>query len=398
MVTIQETLNSGGLLSSDIFELSSFFYSSAYVLMFSFFVVYVVSIKTKTDKFHNFFIFFYHLLFSLLFFYLTINKPNDADTYYQRALYLNIFEIPKAFPLMNLYFIELINHYLINFFKLNFYSLTLLYSLLGSLGLIFLNQVFIHITFDNTPLIKNIARLIIFLPSLSFWSSMIGKDALVFFILCLCLNILYFSKFNFKIVVIITTLILLLISVRFYIGIIFMMCVFVHLLIHSKLKKPYLLALFFLLSLFGLFIVNYFFQVDFNQDFLLTFFTKINSYGSLQRSYLSHLDGWVDTSNYNYLQLFLNFLFNPILKFNSLKNIGFSIENIFTLSFIFLFFIKYYKNIKFITKNNFYVLIYLFISVFLLMNFTSNTGLISREKVMILPFLFFYLLISIKKS
>lgn len=69
---------------------------------------------------------------------------------------------------------------LINFLGFGIISCFLFFNILGSIGLVSFNGALKCAVCDKKPFSKKMATIIVFLPSISFWSSAIGKDAISF--------------------------------------------------------------------------------------------------------------------------------------------------------------------------------------------------------------------------
>ena len=65
-------------------------------------------------------------------------------------------------------------------FSLSFLNMAMLYGLFGLVGLLAFDASLRHVTEDKSPTVKLLATIIVFLPSVSFWSAGMGKDAIAF--------------------------------------------------------------------------------------------------------------------------------------------------------------------------------------------------------------------------
>jgi hypothetical protein len=134
---------------------------------------------------------FYHIAFGIIYWvYIMYGPGGDSLKYYnvskalpnQEALSLFGFNGPGTYGM-----------YLINALPakfIGFFGLTMIYTLLGYIGIMSLYIVFKKQISFNTKLGKyNLFPLVFFLPNLHFWSAGLGKDTLLFF----CIGLFVYS-------------------------------------------------------------------------------------------------------------------------------------------------------------------------------------------------------------
>ncbi|WNM20232.1 hypothetical protein [Flavobacterium capsici] len=140
---------------------------------------------------------FFHLLSSILFYLYTRNGGGDAWGYWKRAKAMDSSDF--WFDLLESKgtgFMNAINYFPSKILDLSFFTNTLFFSLIGFFGLVF----FYLLTFKVVPYNSKLKKyylfpLVFFMPSLHFWSSGIGKDAILF--LCIgmfCYGFQHISK------------------------------------------------------------------------------------------------------------------------------------------------------------------------------------------------------------
>lgn len=126
-------------------------------------------------------IYCWHTLLCLVYCWNSLVNGGDAVGYYMKA---QIDGIDFSFGTAGVDYLTAI---LVQIFGLSLIGCFLVFNIFGSVGL----QVFdacLRTATNNKPrAIKLLATLIIFLPSVSFWSSAIGKDSLSFLATCLAL-------------------------------------------------------------------------------------------------------------------------------------------------------------------------------------------------------------------
>lgn len=116
----------------------------------------------------------WHTLFCLVYAWYTLNYGGDAISYYRAAR--------SSAPEFHVgtYGVIYLTHLLIEYLGLSLLGAFLVYNIFGSLGLLAFDASLRAVTQGKRRLYRRLATLIVFLPSVSFWTSGIGKDALSF--------------------------------------------------------------------------------------------------------------------------------------------------------------------------------------------------------------------------
>ena len=126
-------------------------------------------------------LFIWHTFFSLVYAWVVINFMGDATMYYQEAqVGINEFH----FGVTSVIFIA---NLIYKFLDLSFLGLGMFFSIFGVIGLLAFDASLRHVTRDTSRNIKLLALIIVFLPSISFWSAGLGKDAISFMAIGLAL-------------------------------------------------------------------------------------------------------------------------------------------------------------------------------------------------------------------
>jgi hypothetical protein len=125
-------------------------------------------------------LFFYHLLFGV---YYCFFVRGDAVGYWQYPKSMNYTDVIRLLTdQQGTYFLYSLNFFPSNLLNLSYFTGTMLYSLLGFIGLTY----FYVITLQNIPYNSkfrkyNLFPLVFFMPMLNFWSAGVGKDTMLFF-------------------------------------------------------------------------------------------------------------------------------------------------------------------------------------------------------------------------
>lgn len=116
----------------------------------------------------------WHSLFCLMYATYAVENGADALIYYlkaQQGEFMAPFGTGAVVNIATLFVTSL---------NLSFLGACLLFNIFGSIGLIAFDSCLQTATEDKSRLLRRFATLIVLLPSVSFWSSALGKDALAF--------------------------------------------------------------------------------------------------------------------------------------------------------------------------------------------------------------------------
>ena len=272
---------------------------------------------------------------------------------------------------------------LVKYFHLPFFIGFFIFSIISAFGVYQLWKILENLADGNKSLVL-ISALLMLLPNLHFWTSLIGKEALIFPLLIFFLNDIQRKKYF---------------SLKLFLSIIFIAVIRPHV--------AFVLVLSYVLSLLltekmtkntKLFLISGFLVSTGIFTFLLTQlhqFTK--SFERIIQLYKAHIrvfkktDGYVPLDEYALPYKIFTFYFRPLpLEKEGLFYHVISIEN-FLLLMIFgvttYFSIKYFRSLK---KRMLFVFPIVFLLFFALMYVYAyaNYGIIMRTKIMAIPFLY----------
>lgn len=335
-------------------------------------------------------IFIWHFLFSIIYFFYVAIFGGDTNGFLEYAKNFREIQGTRPFILGNgssfIYNLVSIFH---NKLKLDLINIISIFNFIGFVGLIyfFLTLKNISKSIDSKNLfIKNLPYLIIFIPSLSFWTSGIGKEPFTFLSISLFLYSIHKQKCNYFLIVI--SFIILFIT-RWQFSIIMLLSCFVIFQIKDITKYAKNKKILILLSLsfvaFNL-LTDYLFNFHiFKLDPLINAILErknTNEFGTLNTNF-----------NVNLIQIILNYLFSPI-QFKSVLFSITAIENIYLISLIFLLILNFkIKNLKYI---NLAILIFIISFLISIPFATFNIGIAMRQKWIVLAVIFVFLASGLK--
>lgn len=325
-------------------------------------------------------LYIWHTLFSLLYWYLSVNGVADALGYFKKT-----FRIPFNINLSpGTRFTEFVTYIIRVSFDSNYLNTTLVFNIIGSLGL-----VFIYLSLRES--LKGISKywsLVLFIPSISYWSSAIGKDSLVFFAVSIFIYAITTSK---KRIALVYLSLAILFMIRPHIALAVLLSFIVYFIIQSKshiilkvISLPFIIGA----SAIALSFVQEYVGVDeVSVEGVEDYFDG--------RKHLNMGGGSsIDTSSMILPVKMFSYIFRPF-PFEAHSLIAFiaSIENsILFLSFGYIAY-KARDSFNTIFKNENLWLIFYTITTWIMLSYgLKNLGIAARQKWMFMPVIIYLLL------
>ncbi len=361
-------------------------FESSFILLITFLIAYQYSKIVKIKRKRAIKLFLWHTLFCFICTQFSIQNQLDAYGYYVGSQ--DISSVKYVDFLSNTGFIFTFNSIFSNYLGLGIYSCALIFSLIGGIGVITMDAIITSITKDSNPKIKILYELFIWSPSLHFWTSSIGKDAILFTSINL---ILYaFLKPRRRFLIILPCFILVAI-IRPHIGIVLLFSIIGATFSRIEIPRNYRLLIRLII------ILGFSYFISLGIDFLnlgtaniygdQLNFEKINNLIKYQRTITEVGNYSIDMNSLNVPLRLFAYMFRPLfLDSNGLLGIVASIDNLVLLS-IFIYPILLAVTKKRIPIINFssvniFLIIFICFSWFFLSSTTSNLGLALRHKLM----------------
>ena len=136
-------------------------------------------------------LYFYHLLFGIYYYFFVFG---DSIGYWRQAKFMTFDSFLYYFKEeQGTYFMYALNYIPSNILDLSYFTGTVMYSVIGFIGLAYFYVTAID-TIPTNPKFKgySLFPLLFFLPNLHFWSCAVGKDTLLFF----CIGIFVYGVMN----------------------------------------------------------------------------------------------------------------------------------------------------------------------------------------------------------
>lgn len=334
-------------------------------------------------------IYIWHTVFCFAYIVYAQNYGADALMYYDRAVE-GVFSYRFGTGAVVTF-----TSVLVQGLGLGFIGCFLFYNILGAIGLVAFDGALKHATTNKTAFSKKIATLIIFLPSVSFWSSAIGKDAISF--LSAGLTLWAALQLNKRIWLMVLAVALMMI-VRPHMAGIMVIALAMSVMFDKKastLKR---------ISLGTISIIGVAVMVPFALEYAgvsdASSSEGLIDYVEQRQSYNMEGGGGVDIANMSLPMQLFTYMFRPLIfEARSVTNLAAAIDNLILL---YLFVLGCYTLIKKkrqkFTENRNFMWVYVILSWIVLAMTTANLGIAVRQKWMFTPILIYLLLSLVGKN
>jgi len=321
-------------------------------------------------------LYIYHIIISIVFYFMSFTRTSDAFNYYHRTLE-NINNHTDLIFSFGTKFIDFIVHFLIQDLHFSYFNTFLLFSSTSFLGMVLLYHLLVQQ--KNIPIYS---VLILFVPGVHFWISSLGKDSLIFFFLSSTLYALVKNK-----IYLLGISLLFIFLIRPHIALMLIIAIIFSFMIKSKVRLSIkIFSSFFLLSF--LFIV----LQSVMQYIGIDSIENVFDYISQRQQYNLEGTSSIVISDMNIVEKYFTFWFRPLFENINVTYLIISMENLFYL-FTTLYIIK---NRKYIVWNHSILtsILYIILVTFILSSTTANFGIILRQKIMLFP-MFYYIFIVV---
>lgn len=334
-------------------------------------------------------LFIYHLLFGVYHYFFVFG---DSIGYWKQAKLISYTDFIYFFKeQQGTYFIYALNYIPANSLGLSYFTGTIMYCVIGFIGLTFFYISAIDLIPDN-PNFKGyfLFPWLFFLPNLHFWSCSVGKDTLLFF--CIGLFVYGLLKINKRFILIILAL-----SLSYFIRphiTLFMLIAFGFAFVTNESKSFFQRIIFFAVMIaIAIFLLPMVLKFAKIEEASIDSFTN---FASEKASLLSHAhtNSAVDISSYPLPVKIFTFLFRPFFfDINSIPSLLACIENtlllILSVTVVFTKPLESFKKAPFVIQGMIYFLIF---GTLAFSQSLGNMGIMIRMRNMFLPGLIIFIL------
>lgn len=333
----------------------------------------------------------WHLLFSVVYALYVINNGGDSIAYYLKSIHT---EVGFSFGTDA---IVLLTVLLTKGLGLSLLGCFFVFQIFGYIGLLAFDGALRNLCESKHKNVKRLASLIVFLPSVSFWSSAVGKDSLSFMAVGLAL----WASLNLsKRLSLMVLSVLIMLLVRPHMAGLMVIALAFSLVFQNTIPLIYRMIL------AGISLGVAFVLVPYALDYAgiggNVSIDKIDDYIDERQSYNTEGGGGIDISSMSLPMQLFTYMFRPLpFEAHSAASFMASLDNVLLL-FIFIlgFFSRVRRKLSFRCEghNRLFMWCYLLASWCVLALTSANLGIAVRQKWMIAPMLVFLLLSYIGKQ
>jgi hypothetical protein len=381
-------MNKLALFNSGIDVFSTFF-----VFLVGAIIIISIAGVFNASRVRVFSLYIWHTIFSIAYAYISTFKVADSTNYYLRSFdQLQEFDLGTA---AIYYFTAIFSQGL----GLSYVGLFLIFNIFGVIGLIAIDAALRHATIDKSKFVKQLALIVVLLPSINFWTSAIGKDSLAFMATGLALwSAIHLRKRYFMMMI----AVLVMFIIRPHISGIMVLSLLISIVLSGG--KNYLQKIIFLaLSLIGVILITpiMFSYIGLPADVTVETILEVIKQ---RQSFNQDGDGRIDISSMGLPDQIFIYLFRPLPhEARSLFTLMASLDNLILLLVFSLFVLSLLKLKKSTIllmhpqENRWFMLIFAITTLIILAVTTANSGIAVRQKWMFMPMLlyFFFLFMQI---
>ena len=366
-----------------MFESSWSIISAFIVFLLGLIIIGKISDYFGLKKKRSLLLYLWHTLFCFAYFYYVSTFGGDALAYYSKAL-SDGFEFRVGTTA-----VVLLTKVLVHGLGFGVITCFLFFNILGSIGLLAFDGALKQATQYKSKFFKRLATIIVFLPSISFWSAAIGKDAISFMATGLALWAAL--QLNKRIMLMFVAIVMMLIVRPHMAGM--MIIALAMSVMFDKKSSPLKRISLGLVAIAGAaamvpFALEYAGVSDPSSS------EALMDYVENRQSYNMEGGGGVDIANMSLPMQLFTYMFRPIIfEARSITALAAAIDNLILL---YLFIVGVYALIKKrsqnFTENRKFMWVYVILAWVVLAMTTANLGIAIRQKWMFAPMLIFLLI------
>lgn len=366
-----------------MFESSWSIISAFIVFLLGLIIIGKISDYFSLKKKRGLLLYLWHTLFCFAYFYYVSTFGGDALAYYSKAL-SDGFEFRVGTTA-----VVLLTKVLVHGLGFGVITCFLFFNILGSIGLLAFDGALKQATQYKSKFFKRLATIIVFLPSISFWSAAIGKDAISFMAMGLALWAAL--QLNKRILLMFVAIVMMLIVRPHMAGM--MIIALAMSVMFDKKSSPLKRISLGLVAIAGAaamvpFALEYAGVSDPSSS------EALMDYVENRQSYNMEGGGGVDIANMSLPMQLFTYMFRPIIfEARSITALAAAIDNLILL---YLFIVGVYALIKKrsqnFTENRKFMWVYVILAWVVLAMTTANLGIAIRQKWMFAPMLIFLLI------
>lgn len=329
----------------------------------------------------------WHAVFSVVYAVYVIKNGGDALTYYQAGVAGQVeFSLGTSA-------VSFITVFFASYLGLTFLGACLGFHLFGFVGLLALDGALRTAVVGKPAMVRRAASALIFLPSISFWSAAVGKDALAFMAAGLALwSALDMQRRNKSLVFAIACMLI----VRPHIAVLMVVALAGSLLFKTGLSLKRRAMLGVAASIVAAILVPFALNYAGLEDSSASGFS---AYVEQRQQYNQEGGGGIDISSMSLPMKLFTYLFRPLpLEANSITALAASLDNVVLLILVSAWLFARIRRRPVVAKDNRpFMWFYVVMAWLILALTTANLGISVRQKWMFVPMLMYLCLSAIAR-
>lgn len=332
----------------------------------------------------------WHTMFSMVYLWYSVSYGSDSLDYFLSAVEFSWEFSPGT------QFVNFLTGILINGLNLSILGSFLVFNIFGVVGLLAFDGSLRVATRQKPRYLQHLATLIVFLPSVSFWSSAIGKDALSFMAMGLALWAALALNSNWRLMAFSVTVMFL---VRPHIAAVMLLALSFAILTNRN--SRFILKIFLLMMMAAVVVVMQPFVINYagiNENFNAA---ALSDYVEQRQGYNMEGGGGIDIASMSFPMQLFTYMFRPMLfEATTIFALAAAIDNLILMCLFVLGGWAMLGGGKSNTgESRAFMWAYALLVWIVLALTTSNMGIALRQKWMLAPMLIFLAVsvVSIKK-
>ncbi|MDX1303656.1 hypothetical protein [Photobacterium sp.] len=368
--------------------------SAFLVFLLGVFFTLMVSKYFKVKKYRSLFLYCWHSLFCIGYMFYSINNVADSTLYYINGEFG-----PSSFSLGTRAVEYLV--YVFRLMDFSYLGVFLVFNIFGSIGLLAFYASLNQVVISSSLFLRRVALLVVLLPSVSFWSSAIGKDSLSFLAIGLALwAALALERRTLLMIV----SIFIMLFVRPHMAGMLVIAIGVAIFVHRKVSITQRMLVGILAI--GAAVIMVPFALKYAGLEQVSSASDIHTYIDKRQGYNQSGGASIDIASMSLPMQLFTYLLRPLpFEARSITALAASLDNLVLLAIIVYYFFSKVRSSRVKSRhsligNRIFMWSYVVMSWFILASTTANLGISVRQKWMFAPILIFLLIsyISSRKT
>lgn len=334
-------------------------------------------------------LYLWHTLLCIAYCLYVIQNGGDAIGYYQSAV---LGRVELNFGTAGVNYLTML---MVQGFGLSFLGASLLYNIFGVIGLQAFDASLRYATYDKARKVRLLSTLIVFLPSVSFWSSGIGKDSLAF----MAVGVALWATLDLdRRIPLMAFAVAVMLLVRPHMAGAMIIALTLATLFDRRISGGKRLLLGVMATAGSSLMIPFALKYAGVEESVSA--DVLTGYIEQRQSYNLEGGGGVDIASMNFFMKLFTYLFRPIIfEAKTAAAFAASIDNLILLSLFFIGWRAFLgKGVRVWRENRIFMWVYILVGWGVLASTTANLGIAVRQKWMFVPIIIFLLVSAVGRK